>query len=117
MRYTLGLSYSGSNTIDTTNASITLYAYNNITTEDKNCIQCVDLYDNEPLCEYDISLTQNEIATLVTKGSLRVTKKIKIGNNSPSVCHYKAGTFYGIYGSSNTTSIRIGDGFLANRLG
>ena len=117
MRYTLGLSYSGSNTIDTSNASITLYAYHNITTEDKNCIQCVDLYDNESLCEYDISLTKNEIATLVTKGSLRVTKKIKIGNNSPSVCHYKAGTFYGIYGSSNTTSIRFGDGFLENRLG
>lgn len=117
MRYTLDLSYSGSNTIDTSNASITLYAYNNITTENKNCLQCVDLYDNESLCEYDISLTQNEIATLVTKGLLRVTKTISIGNNSPSVCNYQAGTFYGIYGSSNTTLIRFGDGFLENRLG
>ena len=112
MEYTLGLTYSGSKTIDTSNASITLYAYNNITTENKNCIQCA-----ESLCEYDISLTQNEIARLVTKGSLRVTKTIQIGNNSPSVCNYKAGTFYGIYGRSNTTSIMIGDGFLKNRLG
>lgn len=118
MRYTLGLSYSGSNTIDTSNASITLYAYNNITTENKNCLQCVDnLYDNEPLCEYDISLTQNEIAKLVTKGLLRVTKTISIGNNSPNVCNYQDKKFYGIYGISNTTSIKIGDGFLANRLG
>ena len=117
MLYTLGLSYSGSNTIDTSNASITLYAYNNITTENKNCLQCVDLYDNEHLCEYDISLTQNEIATLVTKGSLRVTKTIQIGNKSPNVCNYQDREFYGIYGSSNTTSIRFGDGFLENRLG
>lgn len=118
MRYTLGLSYSGSNTIDTSNASITLYAYNNITTDNKNCLQCVDnLYDDKPLCEYDISLTQNEIAKLVTKGLLRVTKTITIGNNSPSVCNYQDREFYGIYGRSNTTSIKIGDGFLANRLG
>lgn len=117
MRYTLVLSYSGSNTIDTSNASITLYAYNNITTENKNCLQCKDLYDNEPLCEYDISLIQNEIARLVTQGSLRVTRKIKIGNNSPNVCNYQDREFYGIYGSSNTTSIRFGDGFLENRLG
>lgn len=118
MRYTLGLSYSGSNTIDTSNASITLYAYNNITTDNKNCIQCAPSpsYDNEPLCEYNISLTQNEIAKLVTQGSLRVTKTIQIGNNSPSVCNYQDREFYGIYGRSNTTSIKIGDGFLANRL-
>lgn len=111
MEYTLGLTYSGSKTIDTSNASITLYAYHNITTENKNCIQCA-----ESLCNYDISLTKNEIARLVTQGSLRVTKTIQIGNNSPSVCNYKAGTFYGIYGRSNTTSIRIGDGFLENSL-
>lgn len=77
----------------------------------------MDLYDNEPLCEYDISLTQNEIAKLVTKGLLRVTKTIRIGNNSPNVCNYQDREFYGIYGRSNTTSIKIGDGFLANRLG
>lgn len=112
IQYTLGLSYSGSKTIDTSNASIKLYAYHNITTENKNCIQCA-----ESLCDYDISLTKNEIARLVTQGSLRVTKTIQIGNNSPSVCNYKAGTFYGIYGRSNTTSIKIGDGFLANKLG
>ena len=95
-----------------------MYAYNNITTENKNCLQCAKSYNNdENLCEYDISLTKNEIATLVTRGSLSVTKKIKIGNNSPSVCNYQAGDFYGIYGSSNTTSIRFGDGFLENRLG
>ena len=117
MQYTLGLTYSGSKTIDTSNASITLYAYNKITTTNRNCLQCVDLYDNEPLCEYDISLTQNEIASLVTRGSLSVTKKIKIGNNSPNVCNYQDREFYGIYGSSNTTSIRFGDGFLENRLG
>lgn len=117
MRYTLDLTYSGSKTIDTSNASITLYAYNHITTENKNCLQCVDLYDKESLCEYDISLTQNEIAKLVKQGSLRVTKTITIGNNSPSVCNYQDREFYGIYGRSNTTSIKIGDGFLANRLG
>lgn len=117
MQYILDLTYSGSKTIDTSNASITLYAYNNITTEDKNCIQCADSYNNESLCEYNISLTQNEIARLVIQGSLLVTKTIKIGNHSPSVCKYKAGTFYGIYGISNTTSIRFGDGFLENRLG
>ncbi len=112
MEYTLGLTYSGPKTIDTSNASITLYAYNNITTTNNKCLQC-----NESLCEYDISLTQNEIARLVTQGSLSVTKTIQIGNNSPSVCNYQAGDFYGIYGRSNTTSIRIGDGFLENRLG
>lgn len=119
MEYTLGLTYSGSNTIDTRNASITLYAYNNITTENKNCLQCAPSpsYDDKPLCEYDISLTQNEIAKLVTNGLLRVTKTITIGNNSPSVCNYQDREFYGIYGRSNTTSIKIGDGFLANRLG
>ena len=117
MEYTLGLSYSGSKTIDTSNASITLYAYNNITTTNRNCLQCALSYNNETLCEHDISLTKNEIASLVTRGSLRVTKTIKIGNDLPSVCNYKAGAFYGIYGSSNTTSIRIGDGFLENRLG
>ena len=116
MEYTLGLSYSGSKTIDTSNASITLYAYSNITTENPNCLQCV-ASNNEPLCKYVISLTKNEIANLVRQGSLRVTKTIEIGNDSPSVCNYKAGTFYGIYGSSNTTSIRFGDGFLENRLG
>ena len=119
MRYTLDLTYSGSKTIDTSNASITLYAYNNITTDDKNCIQCAPSpsYDDEPLCEYDISLTQDEIAELVTKGLLRVTKTISIGNKSPSVCNYQDSEFYGIYGRSNTTSIRFGDGFLENRLG
>lgn len=117
MQYTLGLTYSGSKTIDTSNASITLYAYNNITTTNDKCLQCAKSYNDEALCEYDISLTKNEIARLVTQGSLSVTRKIKIGNDSPSVCNYKAGTFYGIYGRSNTTSIRIGDGFLANRLG
>ena len=117
MRYTLGLSYSGSKTIDTSNASITLYAYNNITTENPNCLQCAKSYNDKNLCEHDISLTKNEIERLVTKGSLSVTKTIQIGNDLPSVCNYKAGTFYGIYGSSNTTSIRIGDGFLENRLG
>ena len=117
IKYTLGLTYSGSKTIDTSNASITLDAYNKITTENPKCLQCEASYNNEPLCKYVISLTKNEIATLVTKGSLRVTKTIKIGNDLPSVCNYKAGTFYGIYGSSNTTSIRFGDGFLENRLG
>ena len=117
IKYTLGLTYSGSKTIDTSNASITLVAYNKITTENPNCLQCVDSYNNEPLCKYDISLNQNEIAKLVKQGSLRVTKTIKIGNNSPSVCNYEDGAFYGIYGSSNTTSIRFGDGFLENRLG
>lgn len=117
MEYTLGLSYSGSKTIDTSNASIKLYAYSNITTTNRNCLQCALSYNNETLCEHDISLTKNEIASLVTRGSLRVTKTIKIGNDLPSVCNYKAGAFYGIYGSSNTTSIRIGDGFLENRLG
>ena len=117
MEYTLGLSYSGSKTIDTSNASITLYAYSNITTTNRNCLQCALSYNNESLCEYDISLTKNEIARLVTRGSLSVTKTIKIGNDLPSVCNYKAGAFYGIYGSSNTTSIRFGDGFLENRLG
>ena len=86
MLYTLGLSYSGSNTIDTSNASITLYAYTNITTEDSNCLQCLLEYENAPLCEHVIKLTQDEIARLVTQGSLRVTRKIKIGNDSPSVC-------------------------------
>ena len=96
-----------------------MYAYNNITTDNKNCIQCAPSpsYDDKPLCEYDISLTQNEIEKLVTKGLLRVTKTITIGNNSPSVCNYQDREFYGIYGRSNTTSIKIGDGFLANRLG
>ena len=94
-----------------------MYAYTNITTANKNCLQCAPSYNNESLCEHDIKLTQNEIAKLVKQGSLRVTRKIKIGNDFPSVCNYKAGTFYGIYGRSNTTSIRIGDGFLANRLG
>ena len=117
MEYTLGLSYSGSKTIDTRNASIKLYAYSNITTTNRNCLQCALSYNNESLCEYDISLTKNEIARLVTRGSLSVTKTIKIGNDLPSVCNYKAGAFYGIYGSSNTTSIRFGDGFLENRLG
>ena len=117
MEYTLGLTYSGSKTIDTSNASITLYAYNNITTTNNKCLQCALSYNNESLCEYDISLTKKEIARLVTQGSLSVTKKIKIGNDLPSVCNYKAGAFYGIYGSSNTTSIRFGDGFLENRLG
>ena len=117
MEYTLGLSYSGSKTIDTSNASITLYAYNNITTTNNKCLQCALSYNDESLCEHNISLTKNEIASLVTRGSLCVTKTIKIGNDLPSVCNYKAGAFYGIYGSSNTTSIRIGDGFLANRLG
>lgn len=117
IKYTLGLTYSGSKTIDTSNASITLDAYNKITTENPNCLQCVASYNNEPLCKYVISLTKNEIATLVTKGSLRVTKTIKIGNDLPSVCNYEDGAFYGIYGSSNTTSIRFGDGFLENRLG
>ena len=110
MEYTLGLTYSGSKTIDTSNASIKLYAYSNITTTNRNCLQCAPSYNNEPLCEHNISLAKNEIAILVTQGSLRVTKKIKIGNDLPSVCNYKAGAFYGIYGSSNTTSIRFGDG-------
>ena len=117
MEYTLGLTYSGSKTIDTSHASITLYAYNNITTTNNKCLQCAKSYNDENLCEHDISLTKNEIAILVKQGSLRVTKTIKIGNDAPSVCNYKAGTFYGIYGSSNTTSIMIGDGFLKNRLG
>ena len=117
MEYTLDLTYSGSKTIDTSNASITLYAYNNITTTNDKCLQCAKSYNDENLCEHDISLNQLEIARLVTQGSLRVTKKIKIGNDLPSVCNYKAGAFYGIYGSSNTTSIRFGDGFLENRLG
>ena len=117
MEYTLGLTYSGSKTIDTSNASIKLYAYSNITTTNNKCLQCALSYNNESLCEYDISLTKKEIARLVTQGSLSITKKIKIGNDLPSVCNYKAGTFYGIYGSSNTTSIRFGDGFLENSLG
>ena len=117
MEYTLGLTYSGSKTIDTSHASITLYAYSNITTTNDKCLQCALLYNNDSLCEYDISLNKNEIARLVTQGSLSVTKTIQIGNDAPSVCNYKAGTFYGIYGSSNTTSIMIGDGFLKNRLG
>ena len=94
-----------------------MYAYSNITTENDKCLKCALSYNDEPLCEHDIKLTKDEIAKLVTLGSLRVTRKIKIGNDSPSVCNYKAGAFYGIYGSSNTTSIRFGDGFLENRLG
>ena len=94
-----------------------MYAYNNITTTNDKCLKCALSYNDETLCEHDIKLTKNEIARLVTQGSLSVTKKIKIGNDLPSVCNYKAGAFYGIYGSSNTTSIRIGDGFLENRLG
>lgn len=117
MEYTLGLTYSGPKTIDTSNASIKLYAYSNITTTNDKCLQCALSYNNKTLCEYDISLTKNEIARLVTQGSLSVTKTIQIGNDSPNVCNYKAGEFYGIYGSSNTTSIRFGDGFLENRLG
>ena len=49
MEYTLGLTYSGSKTIDTSHASITLYAYTNITTEDSNCLQCLLEYENAPL--------------------------------------------------------------------
>ena len=94
-----------------------MYAYNNITTENDKCLKCALSYNDESLCEYDISLTKKEIAILVNQGSLRVSKTIKIGNDAPSVCNYKAGRFYGIYGRSNTTSISIGDGFLANRLG
>lgn len=117
MKYILDLTYSGSKTIDTSNASIKLYAYSNITTTNNKCLQCALSYNNKSLCEYDISLTKKEIAKLVTQGSLRVTKTIQIGNDLPSVCNYKAGEFYGIYGRSNTTSIMIGDGFLKNRLG
>ena len=117
IEYSFDLSYSGSKTIDTSNASITLYAYINITTTSNNCPQCALKYNNAPLCEHVIRLTQNEIAKLVTEGSLTITRLITIANESPSVCEYTRGTFYGTYGSSNTTSIRIGEGFLPNMLG
>lgn len=64
-----------------------------------------------------IKLGQDEIARLVIQGSLNITKVITVGDKSPSVCSYTARTFHGIYGISNTTSIRFGDGFLENRLG
>ena len=94
-----------------------MYAYTNITTEDSNCLQCVLVNENAPLCENVIKLGQDEIATLVQNDLLHITKLLTASNESPSVCSYTAGTFHGIYGRSNTTSIRFGDGFLANRLG
>ena len=93
-----------------------MYAYTNITTEDSNCLQCVLVNENAPLCENVIKLGQDEIATLVQNDLLHITKLLTASNESPSDCAYTRGTYYGTYGSPNTTSIRIGDGFLENRL-
>ena len=119
---TLNLEYSGPTDIDTNGLTINFNYYLNITVAHSDgsmaCPTCSATYLDKPLCNFVMTLKGLQLKSLINNGSLSYSELMTVADVPPSTCSYSFGTqHYVSASSSDTTKIKIGNGFSAPPLG
>lgn len=117
------MEYSGPTDIDTNGLTISFNYYLNITVAhsgdgSRACPTCSASYLDKPLCNFIMTLKGLQLKSLINNGRLSYSELMTVANVSPSICSYSFGTqYYVSASSSDTTKIKIGNGFSAPPLG